>query len=406
LEFSNKQFIASIVIISILTSVVFGFFAGSVAYEMAKNGKFSLSGSSPAETQVSANSGACCQEQSVINAVKDVSPAVVSVIATKDLPVIEQQMQDVNPFGDLFPGFSFQVPQYTQKGTQEKEVGGGTGFIISSDGLILTNKHVVSIEGAQYTVLTNDEQKYPATVLATDPVQDVAILKIDKTGLPTVKLGDSDAIQIGQTAIAIGNALGEFRNTVSVGVVSGLKRSITAGGIAGGGEEALEDVIQTDVAINPGNSGGPLLNSSGEVVGVNVAMASGAENIGFALPVNIIKRDIDQVIKTGKISYPFLGIRYTIITPALKDEQKLPVDYGALIVKGTGDNEPAIVAGSPAEKAGLKEGDIILEAGGKKIDKDNTLDKIIQGHNIGDALSVKILRDGKEMNLNVALGER
>jgi len=270
----------------------------------------------------------------------------------------------------------------------------------------LTNKHVVSIEGAQYTVLTNDEQKYPATVLATDPVQDVAILKIDKTGLPTVKLGDSDAIAIGQTAIAIGNALGEFRNTVSVGVVSGLKRSITAGGIAGGGEEALEDVIQTDVAINPGNSGGPLLNSKGEVVGVNVAMASGAENIGFALPVNIIKRDIDQVVKTGKITYPFLGIRYTIITPALKDEQKLSVDYGALIVKGNSDSEPAVVAGSPAEKAGLKEGDIILEADGRKVDKDNTLDKIIQGHNIGDTLSMKILRDGKEMNLSVVLGER
>lgn len=400
MQASQKQFITAIVIICILTGSLFGFFAGSVAYEVAKNGKLSFLGNS-AETQVSGGG-----EEAVINAVKNVSPAVVSVIATKDLPVIEQQTQDFNPFGDLFPGFSFQMPQYTQKGTQQKEVGGGTGFIISSDGLILTNKHVVSIEGAQYTVLANDEQKYPAVVLATDPVQDVAILKIEKSGLPTVKLGDSDTIAIGQTAIAIGNALGEFRNTVSVGVVSGLKRSITAGGIAGGGEEALENVIQTDVAINPGNSGGPLLNLKGEVVGVNVAMASGAENIGFALPVNIIKRDIDQVVKTGKITYPFLGIRYAVVTPALKDEQKLPVDYGILIVKGSGNNEPAIVAGSPAEKAGLKEGDIILEADGQKIDKDHTLDKIIQKHNIGDTLPIKILRDGKEMNMNVILGER
>ncbi len=188
-------------------------------------------------------------ENAKISAVKRVSPAVVSIIVTKDLPVLERYY--VNPFegfgNDFFNQF-FGMPQYREKGTEKREVGGGTGFVISSDGLILTNRHVVQDEKAEYTVLTNDEKKYQAAVLARDPVLDLAVLKIEKNGLSAAVLGDSDKLELGQTVIAIGNALGEFRNTVSVGVVSGLSRQITARGA--GQTEVLKDVIQTDAAIN------------------------------------------------------------------------------------------------------------------------------------------------------------
>jgi serine protease Do len=235
--------------------------------------------------------------KTVPDVVKEVSPAVVSVIISKYVPVLVQEYY--NPFGENSP-FNIMIPRIVEKGKELKEVGGGSGFIVSSDGMIVTNKHVVLDETAQYTVLTNDGNKYPAEVLDRDTNQDIAIIKIEATGLPIVNLGDSDSVEIGQTVIAIGNALGEFRNTVSAGIVSGLMRTITAGG--GGFEEKLEEVIQTDAAINPGNSGGPLLNLYGEVIGMNTAMATDAENIAFAILINKIKKDIDDVKNTGKIS--------------------------------------------------------------------------------------------------------
>ena len=248
------------------------------------------------------------QEQIIVDIVKKSQDSVVSVVATKDLPVIEQYFIDpFQGFGNDFFSGGLQIPQYRQKGTEKKEVSSGTGFIATSDGLVLTNKHVVMEEGAEFTVIMNNGNKYPAKVLAKDPMQDIAILKIEKTNLPAVKLGDSDSIEVGQTVVAIGNALGEFKNTVSTGVVSGLFRTVTASG--GGMTETLDDLIQTDAAINPGNSGGPLFNLSGEVIGINTAMSQGAQNIGFALPINKAKKDLDQVKKTGKISQPFLGVR-------------------------------------------------------------------------------------------------
>ena len=348
------------------------------------------------------------QEEMVVNAVKKVSPAVVSIIISKDVPVFEQYYY--NPFDDFErffgPGIGFLVPGIRQKGTEKKEIGGGTGIIISSDGIVLTNKHVVSDEKAEYTIYTNDGKKFPAVVLAKDPVQDLAILKIKTNNslekFKTVVLGDSDKLEIGQTAIAIGNALGEFRNTVSVGVISGLGRTITASG--GGSVEVLEDIIQTDAAINSGNSGGPLLNLKGEVIGINVAMAAGSENIGFSIPINKAKKSIEQVKKIGKIVYPFLGVNYTLIDDELKKQKNLPVNYGALIVKG--NDNLAVTKNSPAEKAGLKENDIILEFNNEKITIDNSLSKIIAKYNPGDRVVLKILRDGKEMIVNVILGER
>jgi S1-C subfamily serine protease len=342
------------------------------------------------------------QEEKIIQAVKDVSPAVVSIIISKDLPIFEEYY--TSPFKEFFGApFEFKIPQYRQKGTEKKEIGGGTGFIISKDGIIITNKHVVLDKEADYTVLTNDGKKFPAEVLARDPVQDLAIIKIKGNNLPVAKLGNSSALQLGQTVIAIGNALGEFRNTISVGVISGLGRTISASG--GGLVETLEDVIQTDAAINKGNSGGPLLNLKGEVMGINTATVVSAQNIGFAIPVNKAKKDIEQVKKSGKIVYPFLGVRYVLITEKIQKENNLSVDYGALIIKGKG-GESAIFPESPAEKAGLKEYDIILEFNGEKITTDNSLAKIIMKYNSGDEVTLKILRDGKEKIITVNLVER
>ena len=334
------------------------------------------------------------QEEAITKVVNENSPAVVSIIITKDLPVMEQYWQEFGPF---------QIPQYRQKGTEKKEIGGGTGFIISSDGMILTNKHVAEDAEADYTVLTNDGKKFPAKILALDPVQDLAIMKIEGSNFPVVKLGNSDTLQIGQTVIAIGNALGEFRNTVSVGVISGLGRTITASG--GGQVETLEDVIQTDAAINPGNSGGPLLNLRGEVIGVNTAMANDAQSIGFTIPINKAKRAIEQVKSKGKITYPFLGVRYVLITDEIREKNNLAVNYGAWVKKGD-QGEVAVAAGSAAEKAGIKENDIILEFNNEKITFENSLAKIIQKYNPGDKITLKILRAGQEKTIELTLDER
>jgi len=344
----------------------------------------------------------------VIKAVKSASPAVVSVVITKDVPKMKLYYREENPFkefGDFFDiPFEFKVPYYKQEGTEKRKIGEGSGFIISKDGLVLTNAHVVSDKSADYTVFTNEGKKYKATVLARDSIRDIAIVKIEKGGpFPTIPLGNSDQLQIGQTVIAIGNALGEFRNTVSVGVISGLGRTVTASG--GNIIETQEDVIQTDAAINPGNSGGPLLNLKGEAIGVNFAMAKGAQNIGFSIPINAVKRDIEEVKKYGKITYPFLGVRYVLINEKIKEENGLSVDYGALIVKGS-RGEEAVIPGSAAEKANLQEGDIILSFNGEKITTQNSLAKIIRKYKPGDKVTLEILRGKKKKTVEVVLGER
>lgn len=301
-----KEVVAISVVVSFITAVLVAAAAGFFYYSLfSELSGIAGSGTAVFQGQTENKENALTREEAITKAVEKVSPSVVSIIVTKDLPVIERYFQEYNPFGDddffrQFFGdeFNFQVPQYRQKGTEKQEVGGGTGFIVSSEGLILTNKHVVADKEAEYTVLTNEGEKIPARVLSRDPVGDIAVLKIDKSNLPAVKLGNSDNLKIGQTVIAIGNALGEFRNTVSVGIISGLKRSLTATSGLGQSEE-LAEVIQTDAAINQGNSGGPLLNLNGEVIGINVAMAVGAENIGFSLPINSVKKSVDQSKQTN-----------------------------------------------------------------------------------------------------------
>lgn len=421
LRFSFPKFLKNkffwLIILTIFLSASSGFFAGLAGsdfffqkYREGLSPKI-IEKESPKEIHYLPQTS---QEEAIIETVNKVSPAVVSIVITKDVPIIEKYY--ISPFEEFFgEGFEFKIPQYRQKGTEKKEIGGGTGFIVSEDGLILTNKHVVLDKEADYTIFTTDGRKYPAKVLARDPAQDLAILKIEKQKevdrqgklkiqpFPKVQLGNSDNLQIGQTVIAIGYALGEFKNTVSVGVISGLGRTITASG--GGFIETLEDVIQTDAAINKGNSGGPLLNLKGEVIGVNTAMALGAENIGFAIPINKAKKDIEQVKTLGKIVYPFLGVRYVLITEKIQKENNLPINYGAWVVKGS-QGQVAVFPDSAAEKAGLKEGDIILEFNNEKITPDNSLAKIILKYNPGDKIVLKILRNGKEKIIEATLGER
>jgi serine protease Do len=335
------------------------------------------------------------QEQKVIDVVKNNSASVVSIVITKEVATYETQYINVG---------SVLIPQYIPTGTQTQRIGAGTGFIVSADGLVLTNKHVVLDSEASYTVVMSDGKEYATKVLARDPVQDLAILKIDSTDtFNPLKLGSSEDVQIGQSVIAIGYALGEYQNTVSVGVISGLERTVIASGETIG-TETLEDIIQTDAAINKGNSGGPLLNLKGEVIGINTAVSQSGQNISFAISIDKAKKDIEQVKSSGKISYPYMGVRYIVLTEEYSKNNGFSVSYGALLAKGSG-NAPAIEVGSPAEKAGLKEGDIILEMGGEKIVQANTLSKAISKYNPGDSVSLKVLRDKEELNINIVLGE-
>lgn len=363
--------------------------------------------SSPAQNFTASSS----HEEAVMDVVKASQPAVVSIVITRDVPVLEQYFENApglqDPFGGLFGNngspFTFRVPSVRQKGVEKREVGGGSGFLVSDDGYIVTNKHVVGQEDVEYTVFTNDGQKFETKVVARDPVNDIAILKISGSGFPHLEF-DSNPALVGQSVVAIGNALGEFRNTVSVGVVSGLSRSIVAAD-GSGQPEKLDEVIQTDAAINPGNSGGPLLSLNGKVIGVNVAVALGSQNVGFALPADTVAGAVEQVKSGGKISRAFLGVRYTPITPAIKASNKLSVDYGVLVVRGEATTDLAVVPGSPADKAGIKEGDVILEVDGKKLSEDVSLASLIAKKKIGDSLQLKILSSGQEKNVTVTLSE-
>jgi serine protease Do len=342
------------------------------------------------------------EESQVIDVAKNSSPAVVSIIATAQVPQYETQYEQF---------FNFQVPSRVQSGTVEQQIGAGTGFLVSADGYIITNKHVVEDANATYTVILNDEnhknEKDAARIVAIDPNpnRDIAILKIEKTGLPYLNLGNSDDLKVGQTAVAIGYALGEFDNTVSRGVISGLHRSITASGTSNGAE-TLKNLIQTDASLNSGNSGGPLLDISGNVIGVNVAMAD-AQSIGFAIPINDVKADYDQAKASGSIkkeAQAFLGVRYMAIDASVKKQDNLAYDYGAIITRGQTMSDLAITPGSPADKAGLAENDIILEVDGVRVDESNTLPDLLAQHKPGDQIKLKISHKGEEKEVTVTLG--
>lgn len=338
-------------------------------------------------------------EEEIKAAIKKTVPAVVSIVANKAL--VKKLGGWTFSEGEKTP-IEFSAPLKKEK----IKVSGGTGFITSSNGIILTNRHVIADPKSEYSVVLNDGRKFPVRILGQDLINDIAILKIEATDLPIIEFADSSNLELGQTAIAIGNALGQFQNTISVGVVSGLSRFITASSTVSGESSKLRGLIQTDAAINPGNSGGPLINIEGKVIGVNAACVFGAENIGFALPVNNAKKDLDDVKNYGKIRQPFLGVRYLLIDKEVQKKNNLPTDYGALVMSEDLPDDFAVISGSPADKAGLKEFDIILECQKEKITEENPLDAILQKNQVGRDIELKILREGKEKILKAKLEEK
>ncbi len=355
------------------------------------------------------------EDSAVIDVVKKTSPSVVSIVISKDVPNVQNLGNGSNffdPFGFFGQNFGSGNTNGNSNGgstggSQKQTIGGGTGFFITKDGMIVTNRHVVDDSSASYTVVTSDNKKYPAKVLAIDPVEDIAVIKVEGQNFPVLQLGDSSAVQVGETAIAIGNSLGQFSNTVSRGIISGLKRNVTAGGETGQAEN-LTNIIQTDAAINPGNSGGPLLDIDGKVIGINVAIASGAQNIGFAIPANQVTKVIDQVKTTGKISTPFVGVRYIPVDDALQKQNNLPYNYGDLVARGNSITDLAVIPGSPADKAGIMENDIILEVNGTKINETDGqgLTQLISQYKVGDTITLKIWHKGQEKEVPVTLTER
>lgn len=319
-------------------------------------------------------------EKRTVTVINQALPSVVT-IGIKATRQAQDQLQ-MNPFDPFQP--LQRVPG--KKQTIEQNI--GSGFIVSADGIVITNRHVVETEDATYKVLTNDGKTYDVQKIYRDTLNDLAILKIDATNLTPLPIGDSSKLKLGMTAIAIGTPLGQFKNTVTTGIISGLGRGISAGSAYEGSVEKLDNVIQTDAAINPGNSGGPLLNSSGQVIGINTAVSQEGQNIGFAIPSNVVKELIENFNKRGgTFERPYIGVRYKMIdsqTAILND-----LVQGAYVVE--------VLTGSPAEKAGIQEEDIIMEFDGKKIDgkDDQGLAKYISEKNIGDSVKVKLWRNGE-----------
>lgn len=315
-------------------------------------------------------------EGSIAEIANGVAPGVVSIIT---------EIRTSNIFGQSQTGSA-----------------AGTGMIVTADGYILTNKHV--IDGARnITVVLDDGTRYDRVELVgTDPLSDVAFLKInDASDLPTVKLGDSKTVHTGQQVIAIGNALGQFQNTITAGVISGVGRSLTASNDDGTGAESLTDMIQTDAAINSGNSGGPLVNAAGEVIGINTATSAEADGIGFAIPISSVKGMLKNITENHSADRAFVGITYIMNTPSVASEYDLPVSTGAYIYDSS--RRSAIVSGGPADKAGLKDKDIILEINGVKVGTAGSISSIIGEYIPGDTVQLKILRDGKEKTVNLTL---
>lgn len=331
------------------------------------------------------------------------------------IPVNRRQVvvQESSATVDVVKKVSPSVVSITSQSTAQSFFGGaqtvegaGTGIIVTADGLIMTNKHVVADTGATYSVFTSDGKQYKAMVVARDPISDLAFVRIVAKGLKPAELGDSSNAVVGQAVVAIGNALGQFQNTATTGIISGLGRPIVAGdsgGLGAGSTESLQDLIQTDAAINPGNSGGPLVNLEGQVIGMNTAVSSNAQNIGFAIPINELKAQVANVESQGKIISPYLGVRYIPITKDLALQNNLPVSQGAYL-SGDGTN-PAVVVGSPADKAGLKSGDIITKVGGDGVTDSSSLTSLISKHKVGETVTLTIIRGTKTQTLGVTFGQ-
>jgi serine protease Do len=327
---------------------------------------------------------------------KSVGPSVVSVNVS---------ISDGSSSNNSFGLFGFSQP--------ESEEAAGTGIIISSSGIIMTNRHVVPEGTTKVSVTLSDgtELKDVAVLgrTSTSDNLDVAFLKVnDAKGkkLTAATIGDSSKVLVGDDVVAIGNALGQFQNTVTSGIISGYGRSVTAGDSSGSSTatENLDNLFQTDAAINEGNSGGPLVNLNGQVIGINTAIAGNAQNIGFSIPINDVKGLIDQVVKSGKFARPYLGVRYVPLTADVANQYGLSVQKGAFIAPGSDPATPSVIAGGPADKAGLQEKDIITEVDGKPIDESHSLTSLLSPHQPGDKIILTVLRGSDSKKINVTLG--
>ena len=387
---------ALFLVLVLVVGIVAGFIGGLIE-SMGYSGSVYMASIAPQSKIIPSN------DQLIVNIAKKLSPRVVSINATASAQSTPN-----------FFGFSQQVQQQSE----------GTGIIISSNGLVLTNRHVVPAGTSSVSItLSNGTQLNDVTVVGrTSPSDslDIAILKINNTQgqtlVPAV-IGDSSKVQVGDGVVAIGNALGQFQNTVTSGIISGYGRNITASSSSGGNNglflpysstttgtsENLSDMFQTDAAINEGNSGGPLVNLNGQVIGVNTAIASNSQNIGFAIPINEVKGLIKEVVKTGKFKRPFLGVRYIPVTPAVQNQYHLSVSSGAYIPKGN-SSSPSIVAGTPAAKAKLKSGDVITKIDNTPISLRNDLATVIDQYEPGQVIKLTVVNGSKTTTIQVKLG--
>lgn len=345
-------------------------------------------------------------ERRTITIVKRVMPAVVSIVVSEKLEDFEkgltpEMLADLPKSKD---GKSLAIPAELLDNHGMIQVGGGSGFIVEESGIIVTNKHVVS-QDCEYAVVLDDGRTFKGEVLARDPMDDIAILRIRAHGLPVIDLGDSADLDLGEDVLSLGNALGIFKSTVSKGIISGLSRAITAQDDPRLPPQEMRGLIQTDAAINPGNSGGPLVNMKGHAIGINAAIVAGAHSIGFAIPINTVKRDLHDLKRYGHIRRPLLGLRYLIIDKRLQERTNLPVGYGALIM-GESPRDKGVVPGSPADKAGVKERDIVLGINGLKVDREHTIQDFLENMSVGEIMHLDLLRGEQEISLDVHLAER
>lgn len=335
-------------------------------------------------------SATASEEEQVIAAVERAVPAVVSILVQEEIDVSVESL------------YGGAVVEKGDGDSRYLEVGRGTGFLISAGGMIVTNRHVVMDRNHRLIVFLSDGSRHEARVLDIDPVNDLALIAIEGTGYPVLDLAADDDFRVGQTTIAIGNALGKFENTVTRGVLSGVGRSIEATDYATGEIEVLDEVLQTDAAINSGNSGGPLMDLDGRVIGVNTAVDHDAQGLGFAIPVSEIRKVLSSYLAFGSIARPRLGVRYVAITPDLVEREGLSREEGAWITEGEYGESP-VVFGSPAQAVGLEAGDIVFEVDGVPLEGRRNLSRAIQSKQVGDRVTLKVDRGGTVLELIATL---
>ena len=386
----------------VFLSIAAGFFGGIFSVKYVYQPQANENGTTFTETV------RVVEESEITDAIEEVTPAVVSIVALKDVPVNYYYRTDdnlSNPFISPFFDNNFNTDldgvEY-----EYQEVSGGTGFIVREDGLIITNRHVVQDEEADYRVVLSDGTEYEAEVVSRDPFDDVAVVQIvaeEGTEFEYVEFGNSDDLKIGQKVVAIGNALAQYDNTATEGIISAKGRDVAAYDESAGLTRNLSGLLQTDAAINFGNSGGPLINLEGKVIGMNTAVANYANGIGFAIPSGDLMPIIESVEEYGEIVRPVLGVRFLMLSQSEAKEISEELDGGALLVANELSGVSSIIEGGAADEAGIEDLDVILAVDGEEINLDNPLHKVVRSYKPGDKITILLWRDGEQLELEVTL---